>query len=71
MCGIFGSVSPPIGTQRHKKWIDQSLNLLKERGPDSQGHLVFKNVTMGATRLRVHDTREIADQPMTSSGGLF
>ena len=71
MCGIFGSVSPPIGTQRHKKWIDQSLNLLKERGPDSQGHLVFKNVTMGATRLRVHDTREIADQPMTSSCGLF
>ena len=71
MCGIFGSVSPPIGTLRHKKWIDQSLNLLNERGPDSQGHLVFKNVTMGATRLRVHDTREIADQPMTSSCGLF
>ncbi len=71
MCGIFGSLGPPIELSQHESWIKQSMRFLNSRGPDSGGVLNFENVTMGSRRLRVHDTRALADQPMTSVCGRY
>lgn len=49
--------------------MDDSLSLLRHRGPDAQGTVDLPGVHLGHTRLRVHDLSESADQPMASARG--
>ena len=62
MCGIVGSVNSEID--------EQTVALLKHRGPDSQG-LVVENINenriyLGHTRLSILDLSEAGNQPMYS-----
>lgn len=62
MCGILGG----INYQNNDKiisWMQSSLPLMSDRGPDSLKYKVFNNFALGATRLRIFDNSEIADQP--------
>jgi asparagine synthase (glutamine-hydrolysing) len=60
MCGIVGSVNASID--------EHTVNLLKHRGPDSQG-LVIEDIDknriyLGHTRLSILDLSEAGNQPM-------
>ena len=59
MCGILGSVNT--------KWIENPLNSIANRGPDSQGSFKYENVFLGHTRLSILDLTDLANQPMMSS----
>lgn len=62
MCGIVGSVNTAID--------EQTVDLLKHRGPDSQGLVVEdidnNSVYLGHTRLSILDLSEAGNQPMYS-----
>lgn len=60
MCGIIGAIGP----ESHK-FIVQNLDLLKHRGPDSQGTILLdNNLTLAATRLAMTDPHPRSNQPM-------
>ena len=59
MCGIVGSVNT--------KWVENPLNSIDHRGPDSQGSFKYENVFLGHTRLSILDLTDLANQPMMSS----
>lgn len=63
MCGILGytHVSKPLPPAV----LEKSLLSLAHRGPDQQGSFTSEQVSLGATRLRIHDLAE-GDQPLYS-----
>lgn len=65
MCGIVGiinfSSSPPDDSL-----IRAMTSRLKHRGPDDQGFFTQDNVSLGFTRLAVHDLTPAGHQPMLS-----
>lgn len=67
MCGIAGSVNTEIG--------EKTLQLIKHRGPDSQGlirdNIGDNNVYFGHTRLSIVDLSEAGSQPMYSDCGNY
>lgn len=66
MCGILGFSHAirklPPGT------LDSAISSLVHRGPDQQGRLSFRQISLAATRLRVLDL-EGGDQPLRSADG--
>ncbi len=65
MCGIFVVFSKKknsININLAKK----SLNLLKNRGPDSSGVFIDDNIFLGSRRLRITDNNPNSDQPFFS-----
>src|SRR5687768_4536322 len=60
MCGIFGSVGPPISLQV----TSQVFAALKHRGPEGQSVQAFPGATLLHTRLRINDLSPAATQPM-------
>src|SRR5665213_101238 len=67
MCGIAGSVNTEIN--------ERTLNLIKHRGPDSNG-IVQENINgnpvyLGHTRLSIVDLSEAGSQPMYSDCGNY
>lgn len=65
MCGITGIVT--------EKKIDKSkiINLIKHRGPDSDGFYCEKNLYLFHTRLSILDLSEKGNQPMYSKDGNY
>lgn len=67
MCGITGFFSP----DDHSPALQNSLNLLRHRGPDGANHVVFPlpegYLGLGHARLRIVDTSTNADQPFHSA----
>ena len=63
MCGIIGSINT--------KWINDPLNSLAHRGPDSQGSINLQNVYLGHTRLSIQDLSSLGNQPMQSSDSRY
>ena len=62
MCGILGGVDYQTNDEVIR-WMKSSLPLMADRGPDSSGYKIFNNLILGATRLRIFDNTELADQP--------
>jgi asparagine synthase (glutamine-hydrolysing) len=63
MCGIVGVVG-----YNGNKYLEENLNLLDRRGPDSSGVLqISDNFIMGATRLAMVDPHPRSNQPMIDS----
>lgn len=60
MCGIVGS----FGDQVDEKWIEDSLEILKHRGPDNSNYKIINaQVIFGATRLSMTDPHPRSNQP--------
>ena len=67
MCGIAGfSLNNDIQTA--KKLIQQMLDLISHRGPDSSGSSVDATMALGASRLSIVDITH-GDQPYTNETG--
>ena len=63
MCGIAGFTHP--GTVFHPDRIYEAVSSIAHRGPDQQGVWQNSMISLGATRLRVIDTKA-GSQPMSS-----
>lgn len=63
MCGILGYTHLWRRLPAHV--LAESLDCLTHRGPDHQGSFTSDSVSLGATRLRIHDLLE-GDQPLHS-----
>ena len=70
MCGILAIWNASGVSQLA---AEKSLSLLKHRGPDAQQlmRLLDGRLCFGHTRLKVIDTSDSANQPMTSSCGRY
>lgn len=60
MCGIVGFVDK---SKNKKKIIKEMADLIKHRGPDSDGYYIDENVALGFRRLSIIDL-EGGDQPI-------
>lgn len=67
MCGIAGAVGP--GATRAA--VERAIDALHHRGPDASGvwEAPSGGAIVGAVRLRIVDTSQAGDQPMTSVDG--
>ena len=67
MCGILGSINKPF--------IEDTLDLIKHRGPDRQAVVsdtcCGKHVLLGHTRLSIVDLTDAGNQPMISEDGMY
>ncbi|MDC1190421.1 asparagine synthase (glutamine-hydrolyzing) [Gammaproteobacteria bacterium] len=66
MCGIYGY----FGNGNPRK-LEKMMDALKQRGPDAQGEVISEDpgYALGHTRLSIIDLSDLANQPMSSSGG--
>lgn len=69
MCGLIGELN--INQKElDEKTFRQSIDLLKSRGPDSQGYYRYKNIfQLGFRRLSIIDLEKRSDQPMQDIEG--
>jgi asparagine synthase (glutamine-hydrolysing) len=68
MCGIFGYV----GLKNYSEDdLNASLQLIKHRGPDSDGIFKTNGICLLHTRLAIQDITVNASQPMLSDDGRF
>ncbi|MBM1105251.1 asparagine synthase (glutamine-hydrolyzing) [Aurantibacter crassamenti] len=71
MCGITGIYSKDA-VDRLEKRIDIMNESIAHRGPDSGAFYTFEQkLALGHRRLSIIDLREIANQPMHSSSGVW
>lgn len=63
MCGLAGF------TYNNKEKIENALELIKRRGPESHGIFCDENVSIGHRRLAIIDLSKLANQPMESEDG--
>ena len=61
MCGILGSINQPLD--------NDSLKIIKHRGPDSEGLYAHGLFNLGHVRLSILDLSSDADQPYVSKSG--
>ena len=71
MCGICGIFDFNGNAERWTGSLKQSISLLKNRGPNSDGIFFHKNTGLGHTRLSVIDTSDAANQPLTDYTGRY
>jgi asparagine synthetase B (glutamine-hydrolysing) len=69
MCGIFGAVALPGRVLVHEGLLPAMAASLHHRGPDGARLLRSSRCALGATRLRIIDPTEQADQPFCSPNG--
>jgi len=65
MCGIAGT------TTGNKETVSRMLEATKHRGPDSQGMVTVRGVSMGVNRLAILDLRPEGDQPFKFPSDIF
>jgi asparagine synthase (glutamine-hydrolysing) len=74
MCGIAGFYLPNILSHRENELLMQDMcELLKHRGPDQQDVFFDQNtrISLGHTRLSIHDLSISGQQPMISHCGRY
>ncbi|MEQ8603724.1 MAG: asparagine synthase (glutamine-hydrolyzing) [Marivibrio sp.] len=71
MCGIVGGVCLLGDPSGLRPWLTKAVSLLKPRGPESDGQFFEAQLALGATRLRIFDVSEEADQPYRSEDGRY
>lgn len=70
MCGFVGTINLSHDLN-HKILIKEANNLLKKRGPDSEGFFQNNFCKFGFRRLSIIDLSESGNQPMTSNDGRY
>ena len=70
MCGIAGIISYTNSRQDLDK-IKEIPELLKHRGPDSQGFSIFNHIAFAHARLSVIDTSPDSNQPFFDEHKLY
>lgn len=65
MCGIVGIYNFSENGKNYNTHIENAVNSLRKRGPDSCGIENFNNCSLGHTRLSVIDTSNFASQPLS------
>lgn len=63
MCGFTGYIHGKLEIN-HKKTINDMLEVIKHRGPDSRGIYTDDSVTLGFQRLSILDLSNAANQPL-------
>ncbi|MTI32067.1 asparagine synthase (glutamine-hydrolyzing) [Xanthovirga aplysinae] len=71
MCGITGFFAFNQLGLSQLNHLDQSVDYLTKRGPDSRGTYVNQKVGLGHRRLSIIDTSDNSRQPMTEVSGRF
>ena len=71
MCGINGAFDNNFDQNAAINQMKQMNDLIKHRGPDSDGIYFDDGFCLGHTRLSIIDVSNNADQPMISSDGRF
>ncbi|MBI34569.1 MAG: asparagine synthase (glutamine-hydrolyzing) [Flavobacteriales bacterium] len=66
MCGIVGIFAKDETGKLNFSKLNNSVESLHYRGPDSKGIYIDKNIGLGHTRLSIIDTSNAANQPFTS-----
>lgn len=66
MCGILGIIGKNSATL-----LNDSLNTISHRGPDSSGTFIHNNLGLGHRRLAIQDLSENGHQPMMSNCGNY
>jgi asparagine synthase (glutamine-hydrolysing) len=60
MCGILATIN------FNSNLTNESLDLMRHRGPDARGIFEYKNLTLGHLRLSIQDLSDYGNQPMFS-----
>jgi asparagine synthase (glutamine-hydrolysing) len=68
MCGIFGLLSKGARSPAQDAVLAAMAGALHHRGPDGAKLLTSRRFALGATRLRIVDPTEGADQPFVAPG---
>ena len=71
MCGIVGVYAFKKEVTNFNTHIEQAINLLSKRGPDSHGQFIHRQVGLGHARLSIIDTSDFASQPMHDITGRY
>lgn len=71
MCGITGIIAFTEVGKSKLPYVEQAVESLQLRGPDTKGCFSKNNVALGHARLSIIDTSEAASQPFTDESGRF
>lgn len=71
MCGIAGVYAFKEAGKENFSLLNNAIETLAKRGPDSKGTFLEKNVALGHTRLSIIDTSNAAAQPFTDDSGRY
>lgn len=66
MCGIAG-IAGRVGESKNRELVSDMLEIMRHRGPDSQGTYTSKGIYLGHCRLAINDLSDCAKQPFVSS----
>ncbi|WP_304141527.1 asparagine synthase (glutamine-hydrolyzing) [Mesoflavibacter zeaxanthinifaciens] len=65
MCGIAGIINKNASFVNSKD-IKKMTDIISHRGPDGEGHFVYKNIALGHRRLAILDLSPSGHQPMVN-----
>lgn len=65
MCGVSGIITNQLSLEKKEKLINEMMNTIWHRGPDSKGIYVDPNIALGSTRLKIIGLNN-GDQPIYS-----
>lgn len=68
MCGITGIYSHNKQPWKHELFVRWSMDMMRRRGPDSDGFFSDGEVAFGFKRLAIRDISSNANQPMYDQG---
>lgn len=71
MCGITGILALNEKGKKSFLYLENAIDSLKSRGPDSNGKYIHNNCALGHTRLSIMDTSDAASQPFTDPTGRY
>jgi asparagine synthase (glutamine-hydrolysing) len=65
MCSISGIITNQVSLEKKEYLINEMMNTLWHRGPDSKGTYIDPNIAIGSTRLKIIGLKN-GDQPIYS-----
>ncbi|MFZ4403299.1 MAG: asparagine synthase (glutamine-hydrolyzing) [Pseudobdellovibrionaceae bacterium] len=71
MCGITGHYHSKKDFQINPLEVNNAVQQLKKRGPDSQSVRILPGIGLGHSRLQIIDLNAISNQPMSDQSGRY
>lgn len=65
MCSVSGIITNQLSLEKKENLINEMMNTLWHRGPDSKGTYIDPNIALGSTRLKIIGVNN-GDQPIYS-----